>query len=174
MCIIQKTLKACDRLLLKKYFRISIFFSIVRHASTQPDPLVHSTKLVPSGTSKFSSLENILKEKLDKSVNEETKEIRGIASEARKIIGLSPISKEDVERVCRISGAPDQDSAYLEAVNEYFKLELRMSQEHWFQYSEQPSDTKFDPANCTTRRYNNSPLPYLTKLINELNMCILV
>ena len=100
--------------------------SINLQLTAEPDSLVHSTKLVPSGTSKFSSLENILKEKLDNSVNEETKEIRGIASEARKIIGLSPISKEDVERVCRIS---DKDSAYLEAVNEYFKLELRMSQE---------------------------------------------
>ena len=39
--------------------------------------------------------------------------------------------------------------------------------QHWFQYSEQPSDTKFDPVTCRTRRYKNSPLPYLTKLMNE-------
>ena len=88
-------------------------------------------RLGNAGSTKFSSLEDTIQENLHKAVNPETREIRQIATEARKIIGLHNISKEDVERVSRISGAQDEQGAYLEAVKEFFKLEMRIGQDEF-------------------------------------------
>ena len=39
--------------------------------------------------------------------------------------------------------------------------------QYWFQLNEQPTESKFKPVPCRTKRYKNSPIPYLTQLLNE-------
>ena len=87
------------------------------------------SRIAPRGSTKYSSLESSIQENLDRSIDTETKEKRKLAAEARKIIGIHRIIKEDIERVSRIVGAKDEDEAYLEGVKEFFKQELRMDQE---------------------------------------------
>ena len=81
------------------------------------------------GTSRHSSLENIIQENLDRSVDKETIEKRKLAAEARKILGFHKISFKDVERASRIMDAKDQDEAYMEGLKEFFKQELKMNEE---------------------------------------------
>ena len=56
------------------------------------------------------------------------KEKRKIASEARKILGFTKITKE-VERTSRTYEAQDEDEAYLVALREFFKQEMRIGQD---------------------------------------------
>jgi hypothetical protein len=48
-----------------------------------------------------------------------------------------------------------------------FKSQKHEKFQNWFEYSEQPSLTTFEPVPCRTNRYKRSPLPYLTDLLNE-------
>ena len=48
----------------------------------------------------------------------------------------------------------------------------KTSQKHpkfsnWFELSDDPIQNKFKPVTYRTKRYKNSPLPYLTSLLNE-------
>jgi hypothetical protein len=73
------------------------------------------------GSPRHSSLEKTIVDNLHKSIDQKTRKVRQLAGESRKILGLNKISKDDVERVSRIAGAQDEDSAYLGTAKEYLR-----------------------------------------------------
>ena len=76
---------------------------------------------------------------IDSTINEEERQMKQLASEARKINGFNRIDKEDVERAGQLAGTVDDQEAYLAAVKEYLKREadeeagLRGQEDHWFE-----------------------------------------
>ena len=87
------------------------------------------SSLAPSGSTKYSYLGDTIQNNLSKCVDQETKEKRKLASEARKILGFTKITKEDIERASRTCQAQNQDQAYMAGLKEFFKQEMRMDQE---------------------------------------------
>ena len=87
-----------------------------------------ASSLTPSGTPRFACLEKIIDKNLSRVVSAEERQIRTLASEARKILGLHRINMEDVERAGRLTGALDEDDAYIAAVKEFFRLEMKIGE----------------------------------------------
>ena len=91
-------------------------------------PLPNTSSLAPSGTPRFSSLAKMVDKNMYRTSNVEERQMKQLASEARKIIGFNRIDKTDVERAGRLAGAVDEDEAYLASVKEYLRLEMKLSE----------------------------------------------
>jgi hypothetical protein len=110
----------------------NLFQEIEKVKEKMEFPQLPSTKqprLAPLGSPKYSSLEKTIVNNLHKAIDRNPWKTRQIATETRKILGLNKITKEDVERVSRISGAQDEDSAYLATAKEYFSQEIRIGED---------------------------------------------
>lgn len=92
-------------------------------------PLSTPPSLAPTGSPRHSSLEKTIADNLHKSMDNKMRQARQLAGEAKKIIGLNKIDREDVERVSRMIGAEDEVSAYRGTIKEYFKQEMRIGEE---------------------------------------------